>query len=122
MLVASQSLNEMHDVTWYQGGVRPSWYVKYLAKFDSQFGLLDRSWPMTLEISCSFLVSLWGNYHRQVTFPVCAAASLTVYVPALIKGKIFEVWIVTDYACTQFICALLSGPVMLLAVKNPGDF
>lgn len=122
MLVCSQSLNKMHDVTWYQGGVRLSWCVNYLAKFDSQFGLLEGSWPVTLEISCPFLVSLWGNYHQQVTFPASATASLTVYAPALIKGKILEVWIVTDYACTQFICALLSGPAMLLAVKNPGDF
>lgn len=69
-----------------------------------------------------FIAGLLGICHLQLAFPACAAASLAIYVSSLLKRKLLEVWIVTDYAYTQFICAVLSGPVLLLAVKNPGDF
>ena len=69
-----------------------------------------------------FITGLLVIYHWQATFPACAAVSSAIYVPSLLKRKLLEVWIVTNYACTQFICALLSGPVLLLAVKNHGNF
>lgn len=69
-----------------------------------------------------FIISLLGIYHWQVAFPACAAAALAIYVLSLLKRKLLEVWIVTDYAGTQFIYALLSGPALLLAVKNHGEF
>lgn len=69
-----------------------------------------------------FIISLLGIYHWQVAFPACAAAALAIYVLSLLKRKLLEAWIVTDYAGTQFIYALLSGPALLLAVKNHGEF
>lgn len=69
-----------------------------------------------------FIISLLGIYHWQVASPACAAAALAIYVLSLLKRKLLEAWIVTDYAGTQFIYALLSGPALLLAVKNHGEF
>lgn len=125
MLVDNQLLNNTQDVHWDRGGMRANWHVKCLAMLESQCGLVEGSWPVTQETSCPFLVSfagLLGICHLQLAFPACAAASLAIYVSSLLKRKLLEVWIVTDYAYTQFICAVLSGPVLLLAVKNPGDF
>lgn len=94
--------------------MRASWRVKCLAKFESQLSR-DSGDPMP---DIGFIASLLCIYDQQVASP----AALAIYVPSLLKRKLLEVWIFTGCMCTELICDLLSGPALLLAVKNPRKF